>query len=167
MKMRVILFTIVLIFLKTNLVFSQDTQYSQFYAAPLYLNPGFTGSITQHRFVANYRNQWPGLPNAFNSFSASYDYHEPHLNSGFGLIANTDRAGSANLSNSSLNLIYSYFISMENKVIIKPAISVGYAIRSLDFDRLVFGDQLDFGVDGAPSADPQVGQIGSRGNFEK
>ena len=48
---------------------AQDPQFSQFYAAPLYTNPAFTGLTNQHRFVANVRDQWPGLSNDFLSTS--------------------------------------------------------------------------------------------------
>ena len=40
---------------------AQDPQFSQYYAAPLYLNPAFTGSEMLPRIGANYRNQWPGI----------------------------------------------------------------------------------------------------------
>ena len=44
--------------------FAQDPQYSQFYAAPQYLNPAFTGMTIQDRIVINYRHQWPSIPGA-------------------------------------------------------------------------------------------------------
>ncbi|MFM8742085.1 MAG: type IX secretion system membrane protein PorP/SprF, partial [Cytophagales bacterium] len=34
---------------------AQDPQFSQFYAAPLYLNPAFAGSTNQNRVGINYR----------------------------------------------------------------------------------------------------------------
>lgn len=147
-------------------VLSQDPQFSQFYAAPLYLNPGFTGSVTQHRFVGNHRLQWPGLPQAYSTFAASYDYHAPGLNSGFGFLAHTDQAGSANLRTTGAALLYSYFVSLKNKIILKPAISMGYTFRSIDYDKLLLGDQIDFGIDGAPTTDPLVNSLENRGYFD-
>ena len=40
---------------------AQDPQFSQFYAAPLYLNPGFAGTTPYIRAGANFRSQWPSL----------------------------------------------------------------------------------------------------------
>ena len=52
---------------------AQEPQYSQFYAAPLYLNPAFTGNTEGTRFAAIYRNQWPAVSGTFQSVSASLD----------------------------------------------------------------------------------------------
>jgi hypothetical protein len=49
-------------------VTAQDPQYSQFYAAPLYLNPAFAGATGQNRIGINYRNQWPAI-------DANFQYH--------------------------------------------------------------------------------------------
>ena len=49
----------------TTGVFAQDPQFSQFYAAPLYLNPAFAGSSELARVGINYRNQWPAMPGNF------------------------------------------------------------------------------------------------------
>jgi len=64
-------------------VFGQDPQLTQFYAAPHYLNPAFTGLTTEHRFVANYRNQWPGIRKTYSTALAAYDYNLSDENSGF------------------------------------------------------------------------------------
>ena len=47
--------------------YAQDLHFSQFYAAPLYLNPAFAGTAGGPRFILNYRNQWPGINNAFKN----------------------------------------------------------------------------------------------------
>lgn len=150
---------LVVLMLLGLLGYSQDIQYSQYYANPLYLNPAFTGAIGNHRVAVNHRLQWPNLPKAFANYSASYDFNAPNLNSGFGLLINVDRAGSGNLSNTSAAFNYSYTISFRDEFIIKPAVSFGYVNRTLDYTKLVFGDQIDFGVDGAPSQDPGITAI--------
>src|SRR5436190_1753150 len=75
-----------LIFLTAN-VFAQDPEFSQYYAAPLYLNPAFTGTTNDHRFIANYRNQWPSVAQGYTTTAFSYDYNLHDLNSGFGFAA--------------------------------------------------------------------------------
>lgn len=54
---------------------AQDIQFSQFYAAPLYLNPAMTGASEMTRIGVNYRNQWPGLDQTFNAYSAYADHY--------------------------------------------------------------------------------------------
>lgn len=126
---------------------AQDPQFSQFYSAPLYLNPAYTGTgpKAHHRFVANYRNQWPAIPNAFETYAFSYDYYHRKLNSGFGLMITTDKAGSANLKATNIGLLYSYKIHLSNKWVVTPGIHFSYTKRSIDYTKLIFGDQLELG----------------------
>ena len=77
----------------------QDMQFSQFYAAPIHLNPAFTGSTEWTRVGVNYRNQWPGLDRSFNAFSAYFDHFIDHKNSGIGVIANGVRDSFSQVQN--------------------------------------------------------------------
>jgi type IX secretion system PorP/SprF family membrane protein len=125
-----------------SLLRAQDPQFSQFYAAPLYMNPGFAGNTVQARAVMNYRNQWPGMPGTFVSYAASFDYNIESLNSGVGLAIQQDRAGSAGLRYSNLALLYSYTLRLSRFVAVKPGISFSYSFRDINQSQLVFGDQL-------------------------
>ncbi len=154
---KALLYTILVMTMFTT--WAQDIQYSQYYSNPLYLNPAFTGAISNHRVAVNHRLQWPNLPKAFANYSASYDFNATNLNSGFGLLVNVDRAGSGNLSNTSAAFNYSYTIQFLDEFVIKPAVSFGYVNRTIDYTKLVFGDQIDFGVSGAPSQDPGISAI--------
>lgn len=120
----------------------QDPQFSQFYAAPVFLNPAFTGNTTQGRFAANYRNQWTALPKAFVSYGASYEYNLINLNSGIGFSAQTDKAGSAGLRYTSISGYYSYLVQVSRKLSVRAGMGFGHVTRDIDYDKLVFGDQL-------------------------
>ncbi|MEJ2004462.1 MAG: type IX secretion system membrane protein PorP/SprF [Cyclobacteriaceae bacterium] len=160
-------FTIVLFFVTAFGSYAQDAQFSQYYAAPLYLNPAFAGTGSGHRFVANYRNQWPNIDNGFVTYAFSYDYNLQDLKSGVGLIAMADRAGSASLSSTTLGFVYSYKIQLSNKWILTPGLHFGYGYRDIDMNKLVFGDQLLFTNDGqVPTSDPSYGSLGSSSYFD-
>jgi len=146
----------IILFIRAN---GQDIQYSQYYANPLYLNPAFSGSTNMHRLVVNHRLQWPNLPKAFANYSASYDYNATGLNSGFGLLINSDVAGSASLRSNLVSFNYAYNIQLQDKWVIKPAVAFGWVNRTIDYEKLVFGDQIDFGMDGAPTQDPAISSI--------
>ena len=137
-------------------LWSQDPQFSQFYAAPLYLNPAFAGSTFEHRFIANHRLQWPSLPQAFVTYAFSYDYNMAKVNSGFGFLVTTDKAGSANLRSTNLGMIYAYKVNLPSGWVISPAVHFSYTFRDIDFSKLVFGDQLTFNNQGAPTSDPTL-----------
>lgn len=120
----------------------QDPQYSQFYANPSYINPGFVGTAVQHRFVANYRNQWPSIPGAFVSYNISYDNNFKEAKSGLGLYLSHDKAGSGGLTYTKLAGQYAYEIKLNRTTFIRPAVEYGMVWRYIDRSRLTFGDQL-------------------------
>ena len=54
---------------------AQDPHFSQFFASPLTLNPAFTGKFDgEWRLAANHRDQWPSIPKAYVTTSASVDF---------------------------------------------------------------------------------------------
>jgi len=136
-----------------------DPVFSQFNADPMSVNPGFTGSTAMHRAIINGRIQWPNLPQAFQTMSFSYDFWRPELRSGFGLQIVADKAGSAELKNTTARFNYSYKLMVGNWVI-SPGLYFGYSWNSFDANKLLFGDQLDFGVGNIPpSLDPNVARL--------
>ncbi len=124
---------------------AQDTQYSQFYAAPLYINPAFTGLTAQHRMVFNARDQWPGLPNAYYSTAFSYDRNYSEINSGFGLLAAGELAGEGGLWKLEIAPSYAYQILIDDRIMIRPGLKVGYVNLGIDQSKLVFNDEINSG----------------------
>ena len=123
---------------------AQDPEFSQYYSAPLYLNPAFAGTSVDHRFIANYRNQWPSISQAFETYAFSYDYNLSQYNSGLGVLVMADKAGSANLKSTQFNFQYSYKVSVSDKLMLSSGLNFGVGSRSIDFNKLVFYQQLDF-----------------------
>lgn len=146
----------------------QDVQFTQYYAASMYLNPAFAGTTPHHRFILNYRNQWPNIPRGFVNYTFSYDYNMSHLRSGIGVMASVDRAGSANLQSSNLGILYAYKVQLEDKWVFSPGLYFGFGSKSVDFNKLIFGDQLEFNDEGnVPTQDLAVSQnIDSRGHID-
>ncbi|MGK0285860.1 MAG: type IX secretion system PorP/SprF family membrane protein [Salibacteraceae bacterium] len=123
-------------------VLAQDIQYSQFYAAPLYLNPALAGTSEQHRMNLNFRDQWPSIPGNYISYSISYDINLLDANSGIGFIASRDQAGTGGLSTTTIGGSYAYNIKLNRKMSFRPAIGLNYGLRTVDVSKLTFGDQL-------------------------
>jgi len=124
-------------------VTAQDPQYSQFYAAPLYLNPAFAGSTGQARFGINYRNQWPAIDANFTTISAFFDTYIEDKNSGVGAMLTRDREGILGLQSISLAAQYSYNISLTDGLSFRPGVQIALYNRSVNFSKLTFGDQFD------------------------
>lgn len=130
--------------LACSAVFAQDPEFSQYYAAPLYLNPAFAGTSVDHRFIANYRNQWPNVSQAFQTYAFSYDYNLDVHNSGLGFLVVADEAGSANLKSTQFNFQYAYKVRLSDRMVLSSGVNFGVGSRSIDFNKLVFYQQLDF-----------------------
>lgn len=125
------------------LVIGQDVHFTQPYAAPLYLNPAFTGTKEHSRVVSNSRQQWSGTPANYLTTSFSYDRSIPHLKSGFGMLATLDKAGTGNLKNAVIGALYAYQLSLrQNKWVVRSGLNFSFASTSVDYDKLTFGDQL-------------------------
>ncbi|WP_226389616.1 PorP/SprF family type IX secretion system membrane protein [Penaeicola halotolerans] len=122
---------------------AQDTQYSQFYSAPLFLNPAFTGSTELTRVGMNYRMQWPGLQHSFNSYSVYADHYSFDLNSGFGLLIHANNETNARLKTIDISALYSYNLQLSDGVNFRFGGQAGYVSRNAYFEGLVFGDQLN------------------------
>jgi len=122
---------------------SQDAEFSQFYANPLYLNPALAGAEFRHRAVVNYRNQWPGMDKGFVTYNASYDNFFPKLHGGVGVLVDVDNAGQGLLKTTQASLIYSYTLKASYKFFINMALQGSFYQRSLNWDLLRFGDQAD------------------------
>ncbi len=138
-----ILLLLVLMLLVEGAVTAQDPQFSQFYAAPLYLNPALTGGTGQARAGLNYRNQWPAIDANFTTLSAYFDYFIEDKRSGVGVIINQDREGLAGLRSTSLGLQYSYELQLTKDLGFLPGVRVGLFNRDINFGKLTFGDQFD------------------------
>ncbi|MDP2387283.1 MAG: type IX secretion system membrane protein PorP/SprF [Bacteroidota bacterium] len=122
---------------------AQDPGFTQFYANPLYLNPAFAGTAKCPRICMNYRNEWPGLNNAYITYSASYDQHVDNLSGGIGILATSDRAGDGTLTTNRISGIYSYQLNVSREFSMKFGLEGTYHQKSLDWSKLTFGDMID------------------------
>jgi type IX secretion system PorP/SprF family membrane protein len=146
---------------------AQDPQFSQYYQAPLYLNPGFTGITPQQRVALNHRIQWPSLPKAFTTYAASYDIFVNELRSGFGFLFTTDQMGSAGWRTTTAGLLYSYKVKITDNIVFSPGLYFGYGSNGIDRTKVRLGKDLDveYEVPGS-SLDPDVARIGNTSYFD-
>lgn len=143
MRRLILLYLVVMGLFSGKLLHAQDPQFSQFYAAPLYINPAFTGSSEYTRFGVNYRNQWPNLQASFNTFSFYADHYVPEYNSGIGMIITTDREGAAGLTSTSIGFSYAYQLQISDNLAFRPGIQYSFVGKNAGFQDLVFANQID------------------------
>ena len=145
---------------------AQDPRFSQFYAAPLQLNPAMTGVFEgRWRFNANYRDQWASIleSNPFRTVAASYDMRYNIVGSdflGFGVSALRDEAGASNfnVNRGHVSLAYMKHVGggkyrTDDQYLIAGG-SFGFGQHSID-NRLWFSQQY---IDGGPDLGRDTGE---------
>lgn len=127
---------------------AQYIQFSQYYATPTVLAPSFAGAVQKSRVNFNYRDQWAKIGGIFQTYSAGYDINVPKISSGFGVLLLRDQAGEGDLARTEFGVLYSWYALLDKnrKIYFRPGIEFKLSQRSLDFQNLIFGDQI--GVDG-------------------
>jgi len=148
--MRKILFYVIAI-LFTLSAKAQDPHFSQFFASPLTLNPAFTGKFDgKWRLAANHRDQWPSIPKAYVTTSASVDF--PILASkipegdvfGIGISGLTDASAdnALKLNYGSISLSYHRALDEDGYNTIGAGFQGTYSSMTIDPAKLTFEDQL-------------------------
>jgi type IX secretion system PorP/SprF family membrane protein len=128
---------------------AQDPQLSQYYAAPLYLNPAFTGNLdyecrrypaSRVRVIANYRNQARGN---YTTYMSSLDYRSKNGNWGFGGLIYQDQAGQdQKMNNVQVAGLASYKLSLSNDWRLHSGLQVGYLNRSTGASGYTYPDEF-------------------------
>ena len=144
------------LFLATQIASAQDIHFSQFYLAPLNLNPALTGVMNcNSRLTATFRNQWAAVlrQNAYNTYAASYDQRIPvgrYDYVGIGGSLWGDRAGSSPYSQLSAKISASYSKRMsgyrKQASYLVVGIDAGVGQRSVDPSTFRWGSQNNAGV---------------------
>ena len=143
---------------------AQDPHFSQFYSAPLQMNPALTGVFPgEYRFIANYRTQnYAVLGNqSYRSIAASFEGRRRVGNDDYyslGVAVLHDQVGESNFSRSRAVLSGSYLKHLgsgrsrgSDQFLIGGA-QVGVGQWTLDWNNLWFSEQFN--------DNPQLGSIG-------
>ncbi len=135
--------TILALIFNMQMGYTQDPEFSQFYANPLYLNPALAGATICPRVMGNFRDQWPSIGGAFVTYNAAYDQYVDAIHGGVGLLVTADRTGGGKLNTTEISLIYAYKFNISAKLTAAGAVQAGYYQRHLSWDNLVFEDMID------------------------
>lgn len=138
--------------------FSQDQQFTQFYAAPLTLNPALTGAFEgKYRVATSYRDQWKQVLDApIKSFALAADLRfdaggvkvkEDAI--GLGLLFTNDKTGTVDFSTTqiAISLAYHKSLGVSNRQFLTVGFQGGLTQRNVNYASLQFHDQFD-GVTG-------------------
>lgn len=149
--MRKYLFVFATTLLISSTVKAQDPHFSQFFASPLTLNPAFTGKFDGlWRLAANHRDQWPSIPKAYVTTSASIDF--PILKNripegdvfGVGISGVSDQSANSalKLNYGSVSMSYHKALDEDGYNTIGAGFQGTYSSMNLDLSKLTFEDEL-------------------------
>jgi type IX secretion system PorP/SprF family membrane protein len=143
------LIKLLFLLLVVSFSYAQDMHFTQYYAAPLYLNPAFTGANTCSRGTLTYRNQWPGISKTYKSFLVSGDHFFSKQRLGVGLLVGNDEAGTAQLKRSIIVPSIAYELTLNRSTSIRFGVQPGIGMRSVNYSKFLFGDQIARGDNSA------------------
>mgnify|MGYP000843840980 CR=1 FL=1 len=128
----------------------QGMHFSQYYNAPLLLNPANTALMPDNDFRVgvNYRNQWASVPVPFRTYSVYGDLQAMRNRNytnwlGLGFAFWNDKAGDGDLSLSRIEMNVAYHVQMGEVAMISAGVSAANVQRTVDFNKLTFDAQWD------------------------
>ena len=135
--------------LVANCVQSQDLHFSQYFNAPLLVNPANTGFNPDYdyRIGGNYRNQWASvINNPYKTMSIWGDvqlFNNRFENGWLGLGGTLykDEAGSGGLSSTQGYVSTAYHQMLGYSSLLSFGASIGYVNKKIDLTKLTFDNQ--------------------------
>lgn len=152
MKKSLLFFILSLVL--TSAVSAQDKHFTQFYAAPMSLNPALTGAMEgSYRVGAIYRDQWRQvLDEPIKTFSVFADLRfdrRGKKNSddaiGLGLMFFNDKVGTVDFSTTQIavSLAYHKALGASRRQFLTVGLQGGLSQRNVNYGSLNFHDQFD------------------------
>jgi type IX secretion system PorP/SprF family membrane protein len=127
---------------------SQDLHFSQYFNAPLLVNPANTGFMPDgdYRISGSYRNQWAAISNPYKTMSLFGDvqlFQDRFENGWIGLGGGfyKDVAGSGNLTATKGFASVAYHQALGLGSLISTGFGMGFMNKRVDFTKLTFDNQ--------------------------
>jgi type IX secretion system PorP/SprF family membrane protein len=150
-QLKIFFIGIFFLLLSIGCACAQDPHFSQFYASPLTLNPAYTGKFDgAFRLEAIYRNQWPSIPNAYNTAGASVDFgilrHDLFkgdlIGIGFSGIKDQSADGAIDLNYASVSFAYHKSFDEDGYNTLGIGFQATTSSINVNLSRLTFEDQI-------------------------
>ncbi|MCW5907919.1 MAG: PorP/SprF family type IX secretion system membrane protein [Chitinophagales bacterium] len=126
---------------------AQDVAMSQYFSAPLHLNPALAGISYGPRATVNYRNQWSALGDGFNggytTYMAGFDMHIQKIRAGIGALFVADQVMNGLYGSYRASLMYSQQFKINRKMAIKLGIEGSYVHTRIKWNELLWSDMIN------------------------
>jgi len=130
---------------KSFLGFSQDLHFSQYFSAPMILNPALAGQFDgTFRYTNIYKSQWNSISqNAYRTYATSIDGVLYKSNVFGGISFFRDKAGDSKMGTTDINATIASRIRLNNTNSITAGFQIGVLQNSIDFSDLTWNNQID------------------------
>jgi type IX secretion system PorP/SprF family membrane protein len=142
------IFFLLIMVMSLRVASAQDLHFSQYFNAPLLVNPANTGFIPDgdYRIGVNYRTQWASISNPYKTFSVFGDAQlfGDRLENGWLGIGGAllrDVAGTGNLTSTRAFGSVAYHQAVGLGSLFSLGFNVGYVNKKVDFTKLTFDNQ--------------------------
>lgn len=154
--MKIKLFIILISCFFYSTLRAQDPVFTQYFLIPETLNPGFSGFMETTYTGIIHREQWPDLDLKITTDYAFINTWNESMNSGFGISVLNQRENVTNYNFSQVNANYAYRVRISDDWEFRPAIEVGFGLKSFAFQNLLLEDQINIrsGIINTSSIDP-------------
>ena len=148
------IYTLIFAALVSVTAFAQDIHFSQFFNAPMLLNPALTGFTPGlYRIGVNYRNQWWSAtgggfgksPYMTTAVAGDFPIKVKNDAVGVGLFLANDQAGANTFSTIIVNASGSYIKTLGKKENhrLSAGVQIGYTNQSINTSNFQFASQFD------------------------
>ncbi len=127
---------------------AQDIHFSQFFNAPLHVNPALTGQFNgDYRFAGNFRNQWQSVTVPYRTVGISADarhiFQKQNIHAGISVYS--DKTGDSRFSTNIFNIAcaYSFRVGADSNQFITVGLQTGFTQRRIDYSALTFDQQFN------------------------
>lgn len=149
MKKIIFAATFIFLLITTGRLQAQDIHFSQAMEAPLMLSPANTGFFNGYfRAIANYRNQWSSMNNAYQTMGLSLDgglfrsKRRPAF-MGIGFTIFNDQAGAARLRKMTALMHVSGILKINNRSVLSVGLSGGSTGMNANYGNLTYESQFN------------------------
>jgi len=133
---------ILILFLASKSLFSQDILFTQFFNFPEQISPSFTSMSKNTKVGIIDRTQWFGLENAINSQYLFFDTYVDNINSGIGISILNQLESVTRFNDKKIKFNYSYHLKINENWNLRPGIYASFGLRDFSFQNLIFEDQI-------------------------
>ncbi|MFC6996545.1 PorP/SprF family type IX secretion system membrane protein [Rufibacter roseus] len=130
------------LFLFSKPATAQSNPPVQQYAHRLFLNPAFTGLLSDYSVTAGHRSQWTGIEDGFSTQWLSGEYRFQKNKNAVGATILNDRSIGVGYSRIQVGATYAYHTKLRQNLDLSAGVQVGYGFLRPGYGSLMFEDQL-------------------------